>query len=252
MEKTRAVTVARNAKNDDKNRFRNILPYDYNRVQLKGEAGNDYINASYITDDQGNRKYIATQGPLPNTIDHFWEMIWETQASTIVMMTALVEGGKTKCEHYWPTGQKPHLHGNVTVTLVGSKQTEDFIQRTLLIGKEGKELTVTHYQYLAWTDHGVPASTAPLVGLLYQVKMTSQEDEAPTGPIVVHCSAGIGRTGTFIAADMLMNAIQQSTAADYIDVAGTVAKLREQRTSLVQTLYQYIYLHRVVLSLIEE
>ncbi|XP_071477210.1 receptor-type tyrosine-protein phosphatase eta-like [Diadema antillarum] len=245
---TRAMTVARQENNATKNRYRNILPFDYTRVKLAGVVGNDYINANFIKDQSGNKKYIATQGPMPQTIEDFWEMVWENQAGTIVMMSALVEGGKTKCERYWPANEEPLQYGNTTVSLVNSNQSDYFIQRTLKLEKEGSERTVVHYQFTAWTDHGVPETTEPLLDLIRKVQASSAEDH---GPVVVHCSAGVGRTGTFIAADILARKIERSNLSDYIDVYNTVATLREQRALMVQTQYQYIYLHRVTQAAIE-
>ncbi|KFQ55990.1 Receptor-type tyrosine-protein phosphatase kappa, partial [Nestor notabilis] len=230
--------------NQSKNRYKSIIPYDHCRVVLQpSDTGNGYINASYVDSYQSPRFFIAAQGPLPGTVMDFWQMVWQEKTSVIVMLTGLVEQNKTKCEQYWPDHEQ--VYGDFTVTLNNTRTTTGLVTRIFSLQKAGCALprVVEQLHYLLWPDHGVPRNSAQLLCLVDVVnKRTS---EAPAGPVVVHCSAGIGRTGTFIALDFLL---KMGKAEGKVDVFHCVQRLREQRVSMVQTKEQYTFLYEVVLE----
>ncbi|XP_010220017.1 PREDICTED: receptor-type tyrosine-protein phosphatase T-like [Tinamus guttatus] len=230
--------------NQDKNRYKNIIPYDHCRVVLQSSVtGNDYINASYVESYQSPHFFIAAQGPLPGSVVDFWQMIWQEKTSVIVMLTDLVEQNKTKCEQYWP--EEEQVYGDFTVTLNNTRSTTGLVTRTFRLQKTGCALPrlVEQFHYLLWPDHGVPRNPTQLLYLVEKVNKTVSEN--PTGPVLVHCSAGIGRTGTFIALDFLL---KMAKAEGKVDVFRCVQKLREQRVSMVQTKEQYTFLYEVLLE----
>ncbi|NWJ04321.1 PTPRK phosphatase, partial [Crypturellus undulatus] len=230
--------------NQDKNRYKNIIPYDHCRVVLQSSGtGNDYINASYVESYQSPHFFIAAQGPLPGSVVDFWQMIWQEKTSVIVMLTDLVEQNKTKCEQYWP--EEKQVYGEFTVTLSNTRSTTGLVIRTFRLQKTGCALPrlVEQFHYLLWPDHGVPRNPTQLLYLVEKVNKVVSEN--PTGPVLVHCSAGIGRTGTFIALDFLL---KMGKAEGKVDVFRCVQKLREQRVSMVQTKEQYTFLYEVLLE----
>ncbi|KAM9138776.1 receptor-type tyrosine-protein phosphatase kappa-like isoform 2-T2 [Pangshura tecta] len=230
--------------NEAKNRYKSIIPYDHCRVVLQpASPGADYINASYVDSYRSSCFFIAAQGPLPGTVGDFWQMIWQEKTSAIVMLTGLVEQNKTKCEQYWPEGEQ--VYGDFTVTLSNIWTTPGLVTRTFRLQRAGSPLPrhIQQFHYLLWPDHGVPSNAA---GLLQLVEMVNQRvSEAPAGPVLVHCSAGIGRTGTFIALDVLL---KMARAEGSVDVFRCVQRLREQRVSMVQTKEQYIFLYEALLE----
>eukprot|EP00075_Anas_platyrhynchos_P012803 XP_027302056.1 receptor-type tyrosine-protein phosphatase kappa isoform X3 [Anas platyrhynchos] len=231
--------------NQGKNRYKFIIPYDHCRVVLQpsAEAGSDYINASYVDSYRSPRFFIAAQGPLPGTVVDFWQMVWQEKISVIVMLTGLVEQNKTKCEQYWP--EQEQVYGDFTVTLNNTRTTTGLITRIFCLQKAGCPLprAVEQLHYQQWPDHGVPRNPAQLLYLVERVN--NRESQAPAGPVLVHCSAGIGRTGTFIAMDFLL---KMAKAEGKVDVFHCVQKLREQRVSMVQTKEQYAFLYEVLLE----
>ncbi|NXL87748.1 PTPRM phosphatase, partial [Alectura lathami] len=230
--------------NEGKNRYKNIIPYDHCRVVLQTSGvGNGYINASYVDSYRSPRFFIAAQGPLPGTVVDFWQMVWQEKISIIVMLTGLVEQNKTKCEQYWPEQQQ--LYGDFTVSLNSTRTTTSIVTRVFCLQKAGCSLprAVEQFQYLQWPDHGVPRNPAQLLCLVETVN--KRVSEAPAGPMLVHCSAGIGRTGTFIALDFLL---KMAKAEGNVDVFHCVQKLREQRVSMVQNKEQYAFLYEVLLE----
>ncbi|XP_067399680.1 receptor-type tyrosine-protein phosphatase epsilon-like [Emydura macquarii macquarii] len=230
--------------NQAKNRYKSIIPYDHARVvlQLAG-PGADYINASYVDSYRSPGFFIAAQGPLPGTVVDFWQMIWQEKASAIVMLTGLVEQNKTKCEQYWPEGER--AYGDLTVTPRETHPTTGLVTRTFRLERAGCPLPrhVEQFHYLLWPDHGVPSNPARLLQLVEMVN--ERVSEAPAGPVLVHCSAGIGRTGTFIALDFLL---KMARAEGSVDVFRCVQRLREQRVSMVQTKEQYAFLYEALLE----
>ncbi|XP_065454673.1 receptor-type tyrosine-protein phosphatase kappa-like isoform X2 [Chrysemys picta bellii] len=230
--------------NQAKNRYKSVIPYDHCRVVLQSASpGADYINASYVDSYRSPRFFIAAQGPLPGTVVDFWQMIWQEKTSAIVMLTGLVEQNKTKCEQYWPEGEQ--VYGDFTVTLSNTWITTGLVTRTFRLQRAGSPLPrhIQQFHYLLWPDHGVPSNAARLLQLVEMVN--ERVSEAPAGPVLVHCSAGIGRTGTFIALDFLL---KMARAEGSVDVFRCVQRLREQRVSMVQTKEQYIFLYEVLLE----
>ncbi|NXN96504.1 PTPRK phosphatase, partial [Rhinopomastus cyanomelas] len=227
--------------NQSKNRYKSIIPYDHCRVVLQpSDMRNDYINASYV-DVEGFS--LPPQGPLPGTVVDFWQMVWQEKTSVIVMLTGLVEQNKIKCEQYWP--EQEQVYGDFTVMLKNTRTTTGLITRIFCLQKVGcaHPRVVKQFHYLLWPDHRVPRNPAQLLWLVEMVN--KRQLEAPAGPVLVHCSAGIGRTGTFIALDFLL---KMGKAEGKVDVFHCVQRLREQRVSMVQTKEQYIFLYEVLLE----
>ncbi|NXI62765.1 PTPRK phosphatase, partial [Anseranas semipalmata] len=228
--------------NQGKNRYKSIIPYDHCRVVLQpSDTGNGYINASYVDSYRSPRFFIAAQGPLSGTVVDFWQMVWQEKTSVIVMLTGLVEQNKTKCEQYWP--EQEQVYGDFTVTLNNTRTTTGLVTRIFCLQKAGCALprVVEQFHYLLWPDHGVPRNPAQLLCLVEMMNKRGSE----AGPVLVHCSAGIGRTGTFIALDFLL---KMAKAEGKVDVFHCVQKLREQRVSMVQTKEQYAFLYEVLLE----
>ncbi|XP_039990021.1 receptor-type tyrosine-protein phosphatase beta-like isoform X2 [Xiphias gladius] len=234
--------------NRGKNRYNNILPYDSTRVKLSyidDDPCSDYINASYIPGNNFRREYIATQGPLPGTKDDFWKMVWEQNVHNIVMVTQCVEKGRVKCDHYWPFDQDPLYYGDLIVQMLSESVLPEWTIREFNICSE-EQLSFTRlvrqFHYTVWPDHGVPETTQSLIQFVRTVR--DYVNRTPgSGPTVVHCSAGVGRTGTFIVLDRVL---QQLDTKDTLDIYGSVFDLRLHRSHMVQTECQYAYLHQCV------
>jgi len=226
--------------NKNKNRFLNVLPYDDTRValrQLPGIQGSDYINANYIHGYSHAKQFIATQAPLPQTIPAFWRMIWEHHCMTIVCLAQESEGGKVKIHRYWPSIEAS-IHGPLMVEMVTEETHGDFIVREFKVTHttEGHSRTIKHFQYINWPDNSYPQSAAGLVDLIGRVQKWHQQNSV--GQIVVHCSAGVGRTGVLIA---LCNMIERVRVEGVVDIFQTVRELRTQRPAMVQTKAQYLF-----------
>ncbi|KAF7656249.1 hypothetical protein LDENG_00044620 [Lucifuga dentata] len=234
--------------NRGKNRYNNILPYDATRVKLSyvdDDPCSDYINASYIPGNNFRREYIATQGPLPGTKDDFWKMVWEQNVYNVVMVTQCVEKGRVKCDHYWPFDQDPLYYGDLIVQMLSESVLPEWTIREFRICSE-EQLSCTRlvrqFHYTVWPDHGVPETTHSLIQFVRTVRDYINRTPG-SGPTVAHCSAGVGRTGTFITLDRLL---QQLDMKDTVDVYGAVFDLRLHRSHMVQTECQYAYLHLCV------
>ncbi|KAG7329450.1 hypothetical protein KOW79_007624 [Hemibagrus wyckioides] len=234
--------------NRGKNRYNNILPYDSTRVKLScvdDDPSSDYINASYIPGSHFRREYIATQGPLPGTKDDFWKMVWEQNVHNVVMLTQCVEKGRVKCDHYWPFDQDPLYYGDLIVRMQSESVLPEWTIREFKICSEDQlnySRTVRQFHYTVWPDHGVPECTQSLVQFVRTVRDYINRTPG-SGPSVIHCSAGVGRTGTFIVLDRVL---QQLNTKDTVDVYGAVFDLRLHRSHMVQTESQYMYLHQCV------
>uniref|UniRef100_A0A8P4G6J7 Receptor-type tyrosine-protein phosphatase C n=1 Tax=Dicentrarchus labrax TaxID=13489 RepID=A0A8P4G6J7_DICLA len=244
-----SVKEAKKPCNVPKNRYVDILPYDYNRVQLttgNGEAGCDYINASFIDGYKESKKYIAAQGPKEETVSDFWRMVWEQQSSIIVMVTRCEEGNRVKCAQYWPSpDRETEIFEEFIVKLNSEDYCPDYTIRHLsLTNKREKnsEREVTHIQFMSWPDHGVPGDPHLLLKLRRRVNAFKNFF---SGPIVVHCSAGVGRTGTYIGIDAMMEGLE---AEGRVDIYGYVVRLRRQRCLMVQVEAQYILIHQALLE----
>ncbi|XP_018409485.1 PREDICTED: receptor-type tyrosine-protein phosphatase N2 [Nanorana parkeri] len=234
------TNIALKEENKAKNRSLTVVAYDHNRIILKAENSHDhsdYINASPIMDhDPRNPAYIASQGPLPATVADFWQMVWENGCVVIVMLTSLAENGVKQCYHYWPD-EGSNLYHIYEVNLVSEHiWCEDFLVRSFYLKnlQTNETRTVTQFNFLNWNDHGVPASTRSLLDFRRKVNKCYKGRSCP---VIVHCSDGAGRSGTYILIDMVLN--KMAKGAKEIDIAATLEHLRDQRPGMVQTKEQF-------------
>ncbi|NXH95422.1 PTPRJ phosphatase, partial [Pachycephala philippinensis] len=236
--------------NRGKNRYNNVLPYDISRVKLSSQSPGtgDYINANYMPGYNSKKAFIAAQGPLPNTIEDFWRMIWEKSIYSIVMLTKCTEQARTKCEQYWPDKQ-PKSYGDIIVTMVSEVVLPEWTIRDFTVEKANtpESHTVRQFHFTSWPDHGVPETTDLLINFRHLVHEYNSQNPMDS-PTLVHCSAGVGRTGTFIAIDRL---IQQVEMENTVDVYGVVYDLRMHRPLMVQTEDQYVFLNQCVMDIIK-
>ncbi|XP_002807173.4 receptor-type tyrosine-protein phosphatase beta isoform X1 [Callithrix jacchus] len=246
--RNQSCDIALLPENRGKNRYNNILPYDASRVKLSNvddDPCSDYINASYIPGNNFRREYIVTQGPLPGTKDDFWKMVWEQNVHNIVMVTQCVEKGRVKCDHYWPADQDSLYYGDLILQMLSESVLPEWTIREFKICTEEQldaHRLIRHFHYTVWPDHGVPETTQSLIQFVRTVRDYINRSPG-AGPTVVHCSAGVGRTGTFIALDRIL---QQLDSKDTVDIYGAVHDLRLHRVHMVQTECQYVYLHQCV------
>ncbi|XP_065812681.1 receptor-type tyrosine-protein phosphatase eta [Labrus bergylta] len=243
--KTTALTL----ENKPKNRYNNVLPYDSSRVKLSivhGSPYEDYINANYMPGYNSRKEYIAAQGPLPHTVNEFWRMIWEKNVQTLVMLTRCNEQGRVKCEQYWEHGTKHYE--NIIVTETSKIPLKDWTIRDFRLKnvKTAETRSLRHFHLTAWPDHGVPETTELLISFRHLVR-EHMDQYSRHSPAVVHCSAGVGRTGTFIAIDHLIFQIERE---NMVDVFGIVHDLRMHRPLMVQTEDQYVFLHQCAIDII--
>ncbi|XP_048108098.1 protein tyrosine phosphatase receptor type Fa isoform X15 [Alosa alosa] len=232
--------------NKPKNRYANVIAYDHSRVILTpvdGVPGSDYINANYIDGYRKQNAYIATQGPLPETLSDFWRMVWEQRSSTIVMMTRLEEKSRVKCDQYWPS-RGTETYGMIQVTMLDTLELATYSVRTFALYKNGssEKREVRQFQFMAWPDHGVPEYPTPILAFLRRVKACNPPD---AGSMVVHCSAGVGRTGCFIVIEAMLERMKHEKS---VDIYGHVTCMRSQRNYMVQTEDQYIFIHEALLE----
>ncbi|XP_071139564.1 receptor-type tyrosine-protein phosphatase mu-like isoform X15 [Mytilus edulis] len=259
--------VALRPGNKRKNRYKNIYAYDHSRVVLQPEVidsedgssyttvdNSDYINASYFDGYQDPRAYIACQGPTDEMVDDFWRMVWQLRIQNIVMLTNLIELGQIKCKKYWPDENKTERFGNIYVKFDYQETFADFILTNLIVTKidpentnaiddqttteDNARLQVKHLQFTSWPDRDVPKYVTTLVE--FHSKVNSLRHE---GPLLVHCSAGVGRTGTFIGIDYLMD---QADSEGRVNIYKCVEKMRIARPNMVQTPDQYVFLHQAL------
>ncbi|XP_074086755.1 receptor-type tyrosine-protein phosphatase eta [Macrotis lagotis] len=236
--------------NRGKNRYNNVLPYDISRVKLsiQTQVTDDYINANYMPGYYSKKDFIATQGPLPNTLKDFWRMVWEKNIYSIVMLTKCVEQGRTKCEEYWPSKQTQN-YGDITVALTSEIILPEWTIRDFTVknSKTSESHPLRQFHFTSWPDHGVPDTTDLLINFRYLVN-DYMKQSPPESPVLVHCSAGVGRTGTFIAIDRLIHQMENENA---VDVYGIVYDLRLHRPLMVQTEDQYVFLNQCVWDIIK-
>ncbi|XP_052119640.1 receptor-type tyrosine-protein phosphatase alpha-like [Frankliniella occidentalis] len=224
-----------------KNRYCNIIPFDRTRVRLSGGTDDDianYTNASYVAGYSGSTEYIASQGPKEGTTKDFWFMVYEQNVRLIIMLTKLVEDGKTKCHQYYPELGDRYMWGDLAVECSVQNDLPTYTLRTLAMHKGSEQRLVHHLHFLDWPDFGCPASS---VHVLQFCRTVRRHALLFPGLMVVHCSAGVGRTGTLIAVDILL---QRLKAKKKIDIFGVVMKLREQRPFMVQCQQQYIFIYK--------
>ncbi|XP_070848500.1 receptor-type tyrosine-protein phosphatase O isoform X3 [Chaetodon trifascialis] len=232
--------------NRPKNRYTNILPYDFSRVKLismHNDEGSDYINANYIPGYKHGKEYIATQGPLPETRNDFWKMVLQQKSPIIVMLTQCNERRRVKCDHYWPFTDEPVMYGEISVEMLSESESPEWTIRKFRLGYADESQDVLHLNYTSWPDHGVPTVNA-IESILQFVHIVRQQANRTKDPVIVHCSAGVGRTGTFIALDRLMQHIREH---EFADILGMVSEMRSHRLSMVQTEEQYVFIHQCVL-----
>nr|XP_012223228.1 PREDICTED: receptor-type tyrosine-protein phosphatase epsilon-like isoform X2 [Linepithema humile] len=230
--------------NKSKNRYGNLIAYDKTRVilnKLPDDAYSDYINANYITGYKKKKHYIATQGPKPNTVIDFWRMIWQERVLIICMLANVIENGKTKCEQYWPDIGKKKKYGDVIVLNAKHNVFADYCFRIFQVTCGDETRKIEHLHYTAWPDHGVPLYTHSVVTYLKKLLATPPGN----GPVVVHCSAGIGRTGTIILCDICL---RRAAAEGFVDVFAETASIRSERANMVDNKQQYLLAH---LALVE-
>ncbi|XP_052054626.1 tyrosine-protein phosphatase non-receptor type 13 isoform X4 [Apodemus sylvaticus] len=235
--------IGQTKENRRKNRYKNILPYDTTRVPLGDEGG--YINASFIRIPVGTQEfvYIACQGPLPTTVGDFWQMVWEQNSTVIAMMTQEVEGEKIKCQRYWPSilGTTTMANERLRLALLRMQQLKGFIVRVMALEdiQTGEVRHISHLNFTAWPDHDTPSQPDDLLTFISYMRHIRR-----SGPVVTHCSAGIGRSGTLICIDVVLGLISQDLEFDISDL---VRCMRLQRHGMVQTEGQYVFCYQVIL-----
>ncbi|XP_076478541.1 protein tyrosine phosphatase 10D isoform X3 [Bombus vancouverensis nearcticus] len=234
--------------NRPKNRFTNILPYDHSRFKLQpvdDEEGSDYINANYVPGHNSPREFIVTQGPLHSTRDDFWRMVWESNSRAIVMLTRCIEKGREKCDHYWPMDTHPVYYGDICVTILNETHYPDWSITEFMLCRGDVKRVIQHFHFTTWPDFGVPSPPQTLARFVRAFRERVRPDQRP---IVVHCSAGVGRSGTFITLDRIL---QQILVSKYVDIFGIVWAMRKERVWMVQTEQQYICIHQCLLAVLE-
>ncbi|ORX68488.1 receptor/non-receptor type protein-tyrosine phosphatase, partial [Linderina pennispora] len=270
-------TISAGLELGSKNRYTNIWPFDGNRKR----AASDYVNASYISYFDGPL-YIATQGPLPDTVNDFWKMVWEHHSRVIVMLTKEFEGNRAKCHHYWPkTVGETVTYDDIMVTWEAEAEHPDdssVVARRFAVSRPGESsgatVHVTHLQYVGWPDHGVPDNPLGVLRLRQlarraQAESERQADSAPVVPMIVHCSAGCGRTGAFCVIDTILamqetdlgpEKIERSACHQSLEswtdeppsefrqdlVFMVVMRFRELRVTMVQTNRQFVFCHEAL------
>ncbi|KAF2988127.1 hypothetical protein EK904_007084, partial [Melospiza melodia maxima] len=272
---TASWDTAKEDENRNKNRYGNIISYDHSRVRLQlldGDPHSDYINANYIDihqqkwdvglDDGCRNQYqpltialvdirdlptthkvvVQKAWPMQETVKDFWRMIWQENSASVVMVTNLVEVGRVKCVRYWPDDTE--VYGDIKVTLIETEPLAEYVIRTFTVQKKGYHeiREIRQFHFTSWPDHGVPCYATGLLGFVRQVKFLNPPE---AGPIVVHCSAGAGRTGCFIAIDIMLDMAENEGV---VDIFNCVRELRSQRVNLVQTEEQYVFVHDAILE----
>uniref|UniRef100_A0A667X8A9 protein-tyrosine-phosphatase n=1 Tax=Myripristis murdjan TaxID=586833 RepID=A0A667X8A9_9TELE len=252
-EKIYPTNIGEREENVKKNRYKDILPFDHSRVKLTLKTTNqdtDYINANFIKGMDGPEAYIATQGPLPNTVIDFWRMNWEYNIAVIVMACREFEMGRKKCERYFPMqGEEPMCFGPFRISCESEQARTDYFIRTLMVEYENESRRFTQFHYMNWPDHDVPSSFDSILDMIGLMREYQENDDVP---ICVHCSAGCGRTGAICAIDYTWNLLKAGKIPEDFNVFRLIQEMRTQRHSAVQTKEQYELVHRAIAQLFEK
>ncbi|NWZ84421.1 PTPRU phosphatase, partial [Poecile atricapillus] len=232
-------------KDKTKGRQDHVSTYDRHRVKLHpllGDPNSDYINANYIDGYHRSNHFIATQGPKQEMVYDFWRMVWQEHCSSIVMITKLVEVGRVKCSKYWPDDSE--MYGDIKITLVESETLAEYAVRTFALERRGYSARheVKQFHFMSWPEHGVPYHATGLLAFIRRVKASTPPD---AGPIIIHCSAGTGRTGCYIVLDVMLD---MAECEGVVDIYNCVKTLCSRRINMIQTEEQYIFIHDAILE----
>ncbi|KAM4688584.1 tyrosine-protein phosphatase non-receptor type 2 [Discoglossus pictus] len=243
--------VAKYTENKNRNRYRDVSPFDHSRVKLQN-VDNDYINASLVVVEEAQRNYILTQGPLPNTCCHFWLMVWQQKSKAIVMLNRVIEKDAVKCEQYWPTPEQEVLlfkETGLCVKLLSEDIKSYYTVRLLQLQNisTAEKRDILHFHYTTWPDFGVPESPASFLNFLFKVRESGSLGPAH-GPIVVHCSAGIGRSGTFSLVDTCLVLMEKRKDPSSVDIKQVLLNMRSYRMGLIQTPGQLRFSYMAVIE----
>ncbi|XP_036395005.1 tyrosine-protein phosphatase non-receptor type 2-like [Megalops cyprinoides] len=243
--------VAKFPENRNRNRYRDVSPYDHSRVKLEN-LENDYINASLVVVEEAQRNYILTQGPLRNTCGHFWLMIWEQRTKAVIMLNRVIEKGSEKCAQYWPTQEEGEMSFRDTrfiVTLLSEDVKSYYTTRVLQLQNTdtGETREIFHFHYTTWPDFGVPESPASFLNFLFKVRESGSLG-TEHGPAVVHCSAGIGRSGTFSLVDTCLVLMEKRKDPSTVDIQQVLLDMRKYRMGLIQTPDQLRFSYMAVIE----
>ncbi|XP_028392737.1 tyrosine-protein phosphatase 10D-like [Dendronephthya gigantea] len=239
--------VGKSPENRNYNRYRDVVPYDHSLVRLRN-SDTEYINANFVKVPSIRKEYILTQGPLSHTCKHFWEMIWEQNTYSVVMLNRVIEKNQLKCHQYWPL-KGSMIAGDIKITVGDEEDHNEFIVRDLEIEhlKEGATRSIRHFHYIAWPDFGVPSSPQAFLKYLLTVQ-EFQSNVQGIGPPVIHCSAGIGRSGTFILIDAALSEIKEKDDMMDYDVRSKLLEMRTYRPGLIQTTEQLHFSYIAILE----
>ncbi|XP_053100694.1 tyrosine-protein phosphatase non-receptor type 2 isoform X3 [Hemicordylus capensis] len=243
--------VAKYTENRNRNRYRDVSPYDHSRVILQN-TDNDYINASMVVNEEAQRNYIVTQGPLPNTCCHFWLMVWQQKTKAVVMLNRIVEKDSVKCAQYWPAKQEELMMFSETGFCVRLK-SEDvksyYTVRQLQLENTNihESRIIFHFHYTTWPDFGVPESPASFLNYLFKVRESGSLNPEH-GPAVIHCSAGIGRSGTFLLVDTCLVLMEKREDPFSVDIKQVLLNMRKYRMGLIQTPDQLRFSYMAVIE----
>uniref|UniRef100_H3D4K7 Tyrosine-protein phosphatase non-receptor type n=1 Tax=Tetraodon nigroviridis TaxID=99883 RepID=H3D4K7_TETNG len=246
--------VAKLPENKNRNRYRDVSPFDHSRIRLQ-VGTNDYINASLITVEEARRNYILTQapqGPLPNTCGSFWEMVWEQRSRGVVMLNRVIEKGSVKCAQYWPQREERDSvfeDTNFKLTFVSEDVKSHYTVRQLELENlsTGETREILHFHYTTWPDFGVPESPASFLNFLFKVRESGCLN-SDRGPVVVHCSAGIGRSGTFCLVDTCLVLMSRRKDPSSVRICEVLLEMRRCRMGLIQTADQLRFSYLAVIE----
>lgn len=243
--------IAKLPENRSRNRYRDVSPFDHSRIPLQ-LGSNDYINASLISMKEAQRSYILTQGPLPNTCGHFWEMVWEQRTRGVVMLNRVIEKGSVKCAQYWPQKEEREAifqDTNFKLNLISEDVKSYYTVRQLELENLSTQETreILHFHYTTWPDFGVPESPASFLNFLFKVRESGCLN-SEHGPVVVHCSAGIGRSGTFCLADTCLLLMSLRKDPSSVRIKDVLLDMRRYRMGLIQTADQLRFSYLAVIE----